>query len=142
MTSLILAAALLLQGPASTAGKGTVTGRVLAADGTPAASIRVTAMEQREPGQSQGVSVHASIAQTDSAGRYRLNRVSARWFVQSPFAGGEYQIGVRGLPLGYTIKAISMSDVNLLAAPLRIASGSALSNIVVTLVQAHMELKP
>jgi hypothetical protein len=52
---------------------------------------------------------------------------------------GLYQIGVRGLPLGYTIKAISMGDVNLLAAPLRITPGSALSNVVVTLAAVPLE---
>ena len=78
---LVLAALVYLQAPV-VAGNGTITGRILSVEGTPASGVRVTAMTPREPGQGEGVSMYASITQTDSSGSYRLENVSpGRYYI-------------------------------------------------------------
>jgi hypothetical protein len=67
MNSVLLALLLLVQGIAGPT--GTVEGRVLNQDGTPAANIRVSVQAVQE-------TVLSSIVQTDANGRYRLENVT------------------------------------------------------------------
>ncbi|HEX5000412.1 MAG TPA: carboxypeptidase regulatory-like domain-containing protein [Terriglobia bacterium] len=66
---------LMLSAPAGAQiGRGVVTGRIRAADGQPAAGARVAAMEVSDPNVAvSGASLLASITETDSDGRYRLD---------------------------------------------------------------------
>jgi len=62
--------------------KGVVTGRVRAADGSPAAGVRVAAMAVPENGGPTDGSVLESITQTDASGSYRLENVSpGRYYI-------------------------------------------------------------
>ena len=62
--------------------KGIITGRILTADGKPASGIRVSAMAVPEGNGPAAGTVLESIAQTDSAGTYRLENVTpGRYYV-------------------------------------------------------------
>lgn len=62
--------------------KGVVTGRVRAADGSPAASVRVAAMAVPENVGPADGSVLESITRTDASGSYRLENVSpGRYYI-------------------------------------------------------------
>jgi len=68
--------------------KGSVTGRVRSADGTPAARVRVTAMVAPEPGVvvTAAGAVMASLTQTDAAGNYRLENIPpGRYYITAGF---------------------------------------------------------
>jgi hypothetical protein len=92
MRSLLIAVMLLLQSsnPAQLQ-TGTITGRLLALDGTPAAGVRVSAMPAPDPAKPSAATsgdgtVLASLTQTDSSGRYRLENVPAgRYYVLAGF---------------------------------------------------------
>jgi hypothetical protein len=78
----LLVLLLLVQGIAGPT--GTVEGRVLNQDGTPAANVRVTAQPiAGSPGAAAEAGVLSSIVRTDANGRYRLENV----------APGRYHIG-------------------------------------------------
>jgi hypothetical protein len=81
MNSVLLALLLLVQGIAGQT--GTVEGRVLNQDGTPAANIRVTAQPVAESAAAAAEApVLSSIAQTDANGRYRLENVTpGRYYI-------------------------------------------------------------
>lgn len=83
--SLLLLTILLVQG------SGVLTGRLLSVDGTPLPGVRVAAVEASDPG-----STMASLAQTDSAGRYRLENVPpGRYYILAgTFAFQSYYPGV------------------------------------------------
>jgi len=92
MKSLLLSIMLLAQtpGPAQTQ-TGTISGRLLALNGTPAVGVRVSAMPVADPSKasatsSSDVPVLASLTQTDAAGRYRLENLPAgRYYVLAGF---------------------------------------------------------
>ncbi|HET9129867.1 MAG TPA: carboxypeptidase-like regulatory domain-containing protein, partial [Terriglobia bacterium] len=54
---------------------GTVTGVLMTADSGPAVGVRVAVMAQPEPGDVAGASALVSIAESDDAGRFRLENV-------------------------------------------------------------------
>jgi len=92
MTSLLFAVMLLAQSsnPAQVQ-TGTITGRLLARDGTPAAGVRVSAMPAADPSKPSGTAgsdgtVLASLTQTDASGRFRLENVPpGRYYVLAGF---------------------------------------------------------
>jgi Carboxypeptidase regulatory-like domain len=68
--------------------KGSVTGRIRSADGTPTVGVRVAAMVAPEPGVSAADtgSAMASLAQTDSAGNFRLENIPpGRYYITAGF---------------------------------------------------------
>jgi hypothetical protein len=68
--------------------KGSVSGRVRSADGTAAGGVRVAAMVAPEPGINAPAtgSALASLAQTDSAGDYRLENIPpGRYYITAGF---------------------------------------------------------
>jgi hypothetical protein len=72
--------ALLLQ----TVPPGVVTGLVRGADGAPAAGVRVYAVPLRDAADATtGATVFESLAQTDDAGRYRLEVPPGRYYIAS-----------------------------------------------------------
>jgi len=75
MKCVLLTGILLVHAAAfAQSGKGTIVGRVLGPDGTPAADVRVVALEL--PKASGVYSVDPiSLGTTDAAGRYRLSNV-------------------------------------------------------------------
>ena len=82
MTHLLLTVLLAVQ--VSALGQtGTIQGRVLSADGTPAAGLRIAAQAVHDDSSAnRSPNVMAAIAQTDSAGRYRLDAVPAgRYYI-------------------------------------------------------------
>src|SRR5947207_9210813 len=98
MKSLLLAVILLAQTPQQAplqtgqAGQtGTITGRLLAQNGTPAAGVRVIAMpasDSAKPSAAAGsdVPVLTSLTQADAAGRFRLeNLPPGRYYILAGF---------------------------------------------------------
>ncbi len=92
MRSLLLVVTLLAQTPnPAQVQTGTVTGRLLALNGTPAAGIRVSAMPAADPAKPSGTNssdgtVLTSLTQTDAAGRYRLENLPAgRYYILAGF---------------------------------------------------------
>jgi Carboxypeptidase regulatory-like domain len=82
MTHLLLTVLLAVQ--VSTLGQtGTIQGRILSADGIPAAGLRIAAQAVPDDSSAnRSPNVMAAIAQTDSAGRYRLDAVPAgRYYI-------------------------------------------------------------
>jgi len=79
MITLLLAAMLVVQGPAKLEpGTGIVTGTLKTTDGKPAVGVRVGAVDVDDPSASSLLSV----AETDSAGRYRLVNIPAgRYYI-------------------------------------------------------------
>ena len=83
MFHILLAAALLIQ-----SANGTVTGRLLSAAGTPAVGVRVTAKPAADAAVPAAPDVLISIAQTDDAGRYRLENVPpGRYYITAGLVG-------------------------------------------------------
>jgi hypothetical protein len=85
MTAVLLSLLLFLQTT------GTVEGRILNVDGTPAVNVRVAAQPVSDSVAAAGETpVLASIAQTDATGRYRLEGVAGGttsgrgWWVSRP----------------------------------------------------------
>src|SRR5262245_57578985 len=78
MNGLLLALLLIAQGIVVPSNQtGTVTGRILNMDGTPAARIRVAAQAVAEtPAAAAEAPVLTSLVQTDSQGNYRLDGVA------------------------------------------------------------------
>jgi hypothetical protein len=98
-------------------GTGTVTGTVTTTDGKPAVAVRVAArVLQDSAEEANGAEAFASLAQTDTDGRYRLENIPA----------GRYVItaGWVGVPTYYP-GARRLTD----ATPLSVAAGATLSNI-------------
>jgi TonB family protein len=89
MGSLLIYAVLLTQ-----VSTGVITGRLLSADGTPLAGVRIAAADASDPD-----SILASLAQTDAAGRYRLeNILPGRYYLRAGQLDGEsYYPGVASL---------------------------------------------
>jgi hypothetical protein len=81
MNSVLLALLLLVQGIAGPT--GTVEGRVLNQDGTPAANARVSVLAVQETtAAATEAPVLSSIVQTDANGRYRLENVTpGRYYI-------------------------------------------------------------
>jgi hypothetical protein len=82
MTSLLLTVLLAVQ--VSALGQtGTIQGRVYSADGIPAAGLRIAAQAVPDDSSAnRSPNVMTAIAQTDSAGRYRLDAVPAgRYYI-------------------------------------------------------------
>jgi protocatechuate 3,4-dioxygenase beta subunit len=76
MNPAVLMLLLLLQAlaPAQTR-PGTIAGRVLSVDNTPAANVRVSAMEATEANPAGGTTALVGFSQTDSSGRYRIDNL-------------------------------------------------------------------
>jgi hypothetical protein len=130
MTALLLTTILLfLQGPVITTGSGTVTGRILSIEGAPAAGVRVTAMTPREPGQTDGASIHTSITQTDSAGRYRLENVPpGRYYITAGLLDAPtYYPGVSGLSTATVVVVIAGTTKDGVDFQLKIPAGMKVS---------------
>jgi len=84
--ALTLLSALLAQGVSQT--DGTIMGRLVQRDGSPAANTRVMALVVADPSMQVGSSV-MSIAQTDAAGFYHLEKVPpGRYYVTAGFVNG------------------------------------------------------
>src|SRR5262245_27787154 len=84
MKTLLLVMLLLAQRPATTPVQtGSISGRVLNSDGTPAVKIRVSAMPAPDsPGKPADGSTLMTLAETDSDGRFRLADIPVgRYFV-------------------------------------------------------------
>src|SRR5712671_1330737 len=84
--ALTLLSALLAQGVSQT--DGTIAGRLVQRDGSPAANTRVMALVVADPSTQVG-SAMMSIAQTDASGFYRLEKVPpGRYYVTAGFVNG------------------------------------------------------
>lgn len=83
MNTLCLWTAILLWGAAQLSSGGSITGTIHAQGGGPAANVRVVAMAvPNTPRRAAESAVFESIAQTDSAGRYRLDNISpGRYYI-------------------------------------------------------------
>ena len=86
---------------------GALTGRVLSMEGAPVAEIRVAAIDVSEAtdGRLLARASIMSIAQTDSAGRYRLENIvpGAYYIVADPFESPSYYPGAPALSGGAVI---------------------------------------
>src|SRR5262245_13469776 len=80
MSTVLLAIFLLQAVPQNV---GTVTGVVRVAAGAPASGIRVYAIAVQAPGDPVNNAPLESQAQTDSAGRYRLETSPGRYYIAS-----------------------------------------------------------
>jgi hypothetical protein len=80
---LLLSLLVLAEVAASQSATGIVTGRILTKDGAPAAAIRVSAVPLPDVSAlGGGVSVLASVAETDRSGQYRLENIPpGRYFI-------------------------------------------------------------
>src|SRR5215510_14352769 len=88
MKTILLMMLLLAQRPAATPVQtGSISGRLLNSDGTPAVRIRVSAMPAPDsPGKPVDGSTLMTLAETDSDGRYRLADIPVgRYFVVAGF---------------------------------------------------------
>jgi hypothetical protein len=98
-----------------------LSGRVVLEDGRPWTPPVGSGIELRRANGTMGTSIQAG-----GAFRFIL-------------AEGDYQIGLRGLPLGYVLKSVSVGDTPL-SGSLKIAPGSpAPTNVVVTLASIPLE---
>lgn len=98
MQILMLLASLLLVQTTERSEAGTVSGQVRSVDGSPAINVRVAAMAIDETGGVNPISVtFASLGQTDSEGRYRLEQIPpGRYFITGGFLDSpSYFPGVR-----------------------------------------------
>ncbi|HEX4999340.1 MAG TPA: carboxypeptidase-like regulatory domain-containing protein, partial [Terriglobia bacterium] len=123
---LTLAAFLLLQAPSRSAApqsQGVVSGQIRTADGAPAASVRVGAMDLGNPGVSSGDSMLVSIAVTGADGRYQLEGLAA----------GHYAIfaGPLVLPTYYP-GGTTLANASVVT----VAAGSTVANVNFSLAQA------
>jgi hypothetical protein len=107
--------ALILMLLAQTADKGVVTGRVRAADGSPAAGVRVYAMSVAEPKEAAGnvAPPLEGLSQTDEAGQFRLEVPAGKYViaagsVESP----TYAPGTRDLTSARVISITSTALVD------------------------------
>src|SRR5262245_60919686 len=88
MRMLLLAAFLVAQRPISPSLQtGTVTGRLLNPDGSPASKIRVSAMAVPEsPNNANDPPALITLTETDTAGQYRLTDVPiGRYYIVAGF---------------------------------------------------------
>jgi hypothetical protein len=130
MKTLLLAGLLLVQRPGAIQG-GSVTGRVLLPDGSPAAMVRVSAVpaaaESNQQQSSEG-SVIMALAETDAEGRYQLTGIApGRYYIAAGFLEVfTYYPGTRTLD---TAKAVTVS-----------ASGAAVKDIDFKIERASVGL--
>jgi hypothetical protein len=136
MTSLILSGLLLvLPVPVQNGPNGSVTGRILSTDGkTPAAGVRVTAMADIDVG-GPGMAVHASIVETESDGRYRLENIPpGRYYITAGFVTTPtYYPGVTALTDAATVTVTSGRTVEAIDFTMRIPQGLKVSGRFVVL---------
>jgi hypothetical protein len=129
---------LLLQGiPLLPNQGGTVTGVLSTAESRPAAGVRVAVMAQPDPGDVAGAAALVSIAETDDAGRFRLENVPpGRYYISAgrvelptfypgtlEIASGKIVTVAAGETLGgvnFSIKDVSDRGVETINAALRI----------------------
>jgi len=83
MKIFLLAMLLLAQRPAAPVQTGSISGRLLNTDGTPAVRVRVSAMPAPDsPAKPSDGSTLMTLAETDTDGRYRLADIQVgRYFV-------------------------------------------------------------
>jgi hypothetical protein len=128
MTAVLLALLLLLQTT------GTIEGRVLNVDGTPAVNVRVAAQPVGEsPAAAAETPVLASIAQTDAAGRYRLEGVApGRYYVGAGLVdSATYYPGVTALTDARVVSIAASGRLDEIDFQMRRAAGLKVSGRVI-----------
>lgn len=84
MKTLLLALVLFTPVTLQQSETGVVTGRLLSADGTASAGVRVMAVLVPEAGGGEATEVLAAISQTDASGTYRLENLSpGRYYIRA-----------------------------------------------------------
>ncbi len=80
---LLISAMFFAQAAVPSQGSGTVTGRLLLADGSPAAGVRVSTMSVPESGRPAAeVPALSNLTETDGSGRFRLENIKAgRYYI-------------------------------------------------------------
>jgi hypothetical protein len=123
MNPAVLMLLLLLQAlaPAQTR-PGTISGRVLSVDSTPAVNIRVSAMEVTEANIAGGTPALVGFSQTDSSGRYRIdNQPPGRYYILAgPLEFPSYYPGVadRAAATAVSVTAgAALDDLNFSLSP-------------------------
>jgi hypothetical protein len=96
MTAILLLHLGLPLARAQRAENGVVTGQLRAPNGTAAVGVRVAALAVPDDGNAQGAGAMVSLAETDSAGQYRLENIPpGRYYIQAGFiAAPSYYPGV------------------------------------------------
>jgi hypothetical protein len=120
MLGVFLQLILLLQGiPLPPNQGGTVTGVLTTAESRPAAGVRVAVMAQPEPGDVAGAAALVSLAESDDAGRFRLENVPpGRYYItagrveQPTFYPGTLEMGsgrIVTVASGETLSGVNFS---------------------------------
>src|SRR6185436_20219159 len=83
MQLLLISALFVAQVTAAPQGTGTVTGRLILADGSPAAGVRVSTMAAPDSGRpATEVPALSNLTETDNSGRFRLENIKpGRYYI-------------------------------------------------------------
>jgi formylglycine-generating enzyme required for sulfatase activity len=111
LREVLMTVLILLQGASIATKSGAISGRILAADGSPAPNVRVAALQVVDAPAQQPDASLLSLTTTDAAGRYRLENIPpGRYHIMAgPVAAPFYFPGVVA-KAGATVVAVKSGD--------------------------------